>query len=431
MVELIFMDIARLESELNAASKEARLSALGELMALYHSGTAEKPRRTDFVNNHIHTIYSFSPYSPCGAAYTAWKNGLSTAGIMDHDSISGAEEFIEAGKLIGIAATVGFECRCKMDKTPFNNRRINNPDQDSVAYLAAHGIPHQNIARVAAWLAPYREKRGLRNRAMVDNINCLIRSGGLELDYDRDILPISQAHEGGSVTERHILYALAKIICEKKGKGQPVIDYLATLHINVGDKNRALLLNPADPMYEYYLLGELKTSLVEQFYIPGTDECPEVTDFIAFMREIGGISAYAYLGDVGDSVTGDKKAQAFEDAYLDDLIQWLADTGFNAVTYMPTRNTPEQLDRLMKLCEAHGLFQISGEDINTPFQSFICKALAEPRFRHLVDATWALIGHELAASGNQEDSMFSGKTKAAYPLLPGRIGHYAGIGRGA
>ena len=52
---------------------------------------------------------------------------------------------------------------------------------------------------------------------------------------------------------------------------------------------------------------------------------------------------HAYLGDVGESVTGDKKAQKFEDDYLDEVIACLKDIGVPAVTYMPTRNTPEQL----------------------------------------------------------------------------------------
>ena len=35
---------------------------------------------------------------------------------------------------------------------------------------------------------------------------------GIGLDYDRDVLPRSQAAEGGSVTERHILFALAVLL---------------------------------------------------------------------------------------------------------------------------------------------------------------------------------------------------------------------------
>ena len=41
----------------------------------------------------------------------AFMSGLKTAGIMDHDSVGGNFEFIEAGKIINMATTVGMECR--------------------------------------------------------------------------------------------------------------------------------------------------------------------------------------------------------------------------------------------------------------------------------------------------------------------------------
>ena len=94
------------------------------------------------------------------------------------------------------------------------------------------------------------------------------------------------------------------------------------------------------------------------------------------------------------SPTGDKKAVKFEDDYLDELIAYLPEAGIPAVTFMPSRNTVAQLDRLMGLCEQYGLKQISGEDINSPSQSFICKQLADPRFAHLVDAAWKLVERE-------------------------------------
>ena len=57
-----------------------------------------RPQKTGEVNNHIHTIYSFSPYSPAEAAYGAWRAGLEAAGIIDHESVAGCGEMLEAGK---------------------------------------------------------------------------------------------------------------------------------------------------------------------------------------------------------------------------------------------------------------------------------------------------------------------------------------------
>ena len=160
------------------------------------SGELPAPKQTIYVNNHIHTTYSFSPYSPTTAVYMAWQNGLRTAGIMDHDSVAGAHEFIEAAAVIGLPVTCGVECRVDMSMTRLNGRRINNPDQDSVAYVAMHGIPHQNINRVDAFFAPYRAHRNIRNRKMCDRINSLISPYDLSLDFDRDVLPISNYAEG-------------------------------------------------------------------------------------------------------------------------------------------------------------------------------------------------------------------------------------------
>ena len=377
---------------------------INELREIYEAtlrGERPAPEDTIYVNNHIHTTYSFSPYNPTAAVYMAWQNGLKTAGIMDHDSVGGAREFLEAAQVIGMPVTCGVECRVDMSKTALNGRRINNPDQKSVAYVAMHGIPHQNIEKVDAFFAPYREKRNERNRKMCKNITDLVAPYGLSLDFDADVLPISNYEKGGSVTERHILYALAKKITARYETPAQVVRFLKDeMHLAISDKVCDQIANgdQTPEYYEYDILGALKSNMVEKFYIDATDECPDVLDFVKMVHENGGIAAYAYLGDVGQSVTGDKKAQTFEDAYLDELVEVIKECGFDAITYMPTRNTAEQLERLTKLCEDNGFFQISGEDINSPRQSFRCKALDNPAFGHLIDATYTLIGYETLAS---------------------------------
>lgn len=62
------------------------LEQLRDIKARTDKAELPAPPDTYYVNNHIHTTYSFSPYNPTEAVYMAWKNGLKTAGIMDHDS---------------------------------------------------------------------------------------------------------------------------------------------------------------------------------------------------------------------------------------------------------------------------------------------------------------------------------------------------------
>ena len=128
---------------------------------------------------------------------------------MDHDSIAGAGEFIAAGRILSLPTTIGAECRSSFAATKLAGRRINNPDQDTVAYIALHGVPHSQIDALQEFFQPIQKARGLRNRRMTARLNDLLAPADLTLDYDADILPLSQAAEGGSVTERHLLYAVA------------------------------------------------------------------------------------------------------------------------------------------------------------------------------------------------------------------------------
>ena len=374
-------------NKLNAPTKEERLANLAEVLKT----TVFPPMVPQYINNHIHTTYSFSPYSPTASVYAARMEGLCTAGIIDHDSISGAEEFLEAAKLVDMPVTIGMEARVSMEGTRLEGRRTNNPDQVGVSYMTIQSVPHNKIATLTEFFKPYQAARHARNRKMIAKINELV---GVELDYDRDVLPLSMAAENGGVTERHLMYALAIELVKQVGKGQGMIDKLTALGMSLSEKQKNLLLDTAYPFYEYDVLGMLKGTFVPKIFIDATDECPKLPDMVKICKEVDAYLCYAYLGDVGDSVTGDKKAQKFEDDYLDDVFECLKEEGVTAVTYMPTRNTPAQLERLRKLCDDYGMFQISGEDINSPRQSFVIKAMENPLFQNLIDATWKLIEHE-------------------------------------
>ena len=52
-------------SRLNAPTAEERLAALRDLLPRTRFPAAD----SRYVNNHIHTIYSFSPYSPTAAVF--------------------------------------------------------------------------------------------------------------------------------------------------------------------------------------------------------------------------------------------------------------------------------------------------------------------------------------------------------------------------
>jgi len=384
------------------------------------------------INNHVHSTYSFSPYAPADIPAKAKEAGLGTVGIMDHDSVSGCAEFLDAAKVVGIAATAGCEMRVNMDGTWVEGRKTNNPDEPNVSYIAMHGIPRSQFAAVEAFLKPIHDARIARDRKEVATLNAVLEErGSPTLDFNTDVLAISEAARGGSVTERHILYALSLKLINAFGKGDRLVGFVEErMRIPMPGQLKAVLLDVDNPHYAYDLLGVFKASLVPLFFIPsGKEECPGVQTAVDFASSIGAIPAYAYLGDVGESPTGDKKAEKFEDDYLDELVPELKKIGFKAITYMPPRNTKEQLLRLQKLCQQNELMEISGVDINSSRQSFNCPILLEPEFVHLADAAYALIAHEKLAEKVPTLGIFHPENPKKFQTLEERIVFYSDIGR--
>ncbi len=416
---------------LNRGNSADRQSALIQIAGLIENQKISRTANEE-VNNHVHTTFSFSPYSPTGAAFAAWSDGLQAVGLMDHDSISGADEMLEACRVVGIASTIGFEIRVNFSGTSVEGLRTNNPDSKNISYITVQGVPSDKFKEVERFLKPVKEERNIRNRKEVDNLNKLTSVHGIEeIDFEKDVLGRSMNAFGGSVTERHILAALSEKLISKFGKGEPIVDFLENnFNISLSSSIKEFLLDKENPHYLYDLLGTMKGDFLLEFFIqPNENECLSVSTVVDFANSIGAIPAYSYLGDVAKSPTGDKKAQAFEDSFLDKLMEEVKRIGFKAVTYMPPRNTRSQLDRIQSLCKKHNFMEISGVDINSSRQIFNCPPILEEKNRHLIDSTWALIAHEKLAGKDEALTLFSSKNPMAdLPLLE-RISFYNKIGR--
>jgi len=409
---------------LNHPDKHKRLQALRDLLQQEKAQNDFPIQRPMDANNHIHTTYSFSPYSPSYAAYKAYRSGLTIAGIIDHDTLSGVHEFHEACQILNIASTGGVEMRVKFDH---GFGTINNPDQPNCMYMIAHGVPLSQVESFNSYLATYRKKRELRNREMVHRLNRLWQSQDISLDYDGDVRMRSKASEGGSVTERHLLYALAVKLEERFGRTEELIQIVESIFsVRASEKQRIWLKDSNNRIFLYDLLGLIKTNTAT-FFIPASDEMPDAKEFVQTAKRFSAIPAYAYLGDVDVSVTQDKRAQHFEDRYLDQLVPALKAIGIPAIAYMPTRNTPMQLRRLQQLCRQYGLLEISGEDINSPRQGFHCEAYTNSDYHHLINSAWSLVGHEISLENDLEAGMFG--TVFQHLSLNERITLFSKIGQ--
>lgn len=411
-------------------SPQNRLATLEEFVK--QGGTKDYIPITKEINNHIHTIYSFSPYTPSMAALRARQAGLAVAGSVDHDSLEAASEMTKACEILGLGSVTGFELRVSFKSTSFAEKKINNPDSTGIVYMTIQGVPAQAQERVREFLKPIHQQRKNRNIKMVENLNTILQEYQLpQLDYERDVESLSQAKKGGSITERHILYAFANQLNKEAPNSQELVQLLEEkLGLSLSASQKQRLTEENNPHFLYDLLGLLKSGFLPKIFIqPDEKECPPVQKVTDFAQSIGGIPAYAYLGDVGESPTGDKKSEQFEDSFLDQLIAQLPQLGFQAVTYMPPRNTLQQLQRLQKLCQQHNLVEISGVDINSSRQDFNCPEINLPEFAGLIDTTWALVAHEKLATLCPDLGFFAENNPTKNLSLDQRIEKYSLLGQ--
>ncbi len=425
------MKAGELELQLNAEKREDRLAALREIRRLMDEKKIARPPVGTDTNNHVHSFYSFSPYSPSMIVYKACMSGLSTIGLMDHDSVSGAKEFFEAGEIIDIPTTVGTEVRMDFAGTRLEGMQLDYIEQKSIGYNTMNGISRNQLDALEPMLADVREKRNIRNRAQVDKLNGLIEQFGIAVSFEEDVVPLSKMQEGGSITDRHILFALAKKFIGKYGKGEGLIRFLGgDIGLPLSDKVLAMLRDVDFYAYDYDVLNLLKGYYTPKMILPCENDTLDVKKTIPYMRSLGVIPCRCYLGDVAESVTGDKPAMKAEDDYLDLFFEESKALGFESMAYIPTRNTMEQLRRVMELSDKYEMLQICGEDINQPRQSFITEKLRLPEFAHLEHTTWAVIGSGKAAEKDVALSFVSDQTKQRLPKLQDRIAYFEKIGRG-
>ena len=133
----------------------------------YLQGAPAFPEFVTESNNHVHTIYSFSPYTPSMAALRAREAGLTVVGSVDHDSAAGAAEMTAAAAAVGLGSVTGFECRVYVHSDAdveagnalFHDRKLNNPDTAGIAYMTVQVIPASARDEVAGFLKPIREAR--------------------------------------------------------------------------------------------------------------------------------------------------------------------------------------------------------------------------------------------------------------------------------
>jgi uncharacterized protein (TIRG00374 family) len=421
----------KLVPRLNSQSSAERLANLTVLKQIEEDDKFFIPKLNEYdAKLFLKTEFSSMPYKPAYLAYRLHESGCQIAGIADNDTLSGAKEFSEACKILDMRCLIGVEVKTYISRNKKRNIRINNINQKDIVNLCMTCIQSQHIDKINNWLKKYRERRDERNKKMLELINKKYKYYGIALDYESDVISLSQHGQDGTVTEWHLVYALAQKLIERFGRGQILLRFLTSeLMIPLTEKMRQNLLDVTDNKIYIYDLANILRSEIKNFYIDAEEECCSILEFIKIAKDTGAVVVYPYVGDIIQYVMGEYRVEKFEDSYLEELISELKELGVHAVSYEPSRLTDEQVKRISEICEKYAMLQLSGETIYSVRQKFSSDILSDAKYAVLVNNAWALAGNVKAIESGKESGIFSPSTIEKYPQLSARIMIYSTLGK--
>jgi hypothetical protein len=226
--------------------------------------------------------------------------------------LDGLEEFLAAGKLLGLKTVVCVESRVFVPE--FATRVINSPGEPGIAYHMGVGFtqPVQH-----PFLVDMRKRAADRTRELLERVNAYMKP--LELDYERDVVPLTPK---GNVTERHLCAAYAA-----KGNAE-------LWKQKLGDA-------PTDPAKLQNLIRARTMKKGGVGYVqPGKDSFPLMADMNRCTLDCGAIPTLAWLDGTSDG-----------EQCLDELLDVAAASGTgNSVVQL--RERVDRLERAIGIVPA-------------------------------------------------------------------------------
>jgi hypothetical protein len=318
------------------------------------------PQAGTAVNLHCHTFFSYNSYgySPSKFAWLARKVGLAVAGIVDFDVLDGLDEFLYAGKIIGLKTVVGIETRVFIPE--FADKVINSPGEPGISYHMGMGFTNSKLKGAQKeFLERLRQTAQQRNRDLTDRVNKFLKP--LELDYDNDVLTLTPS---GNPTERHICLAYARKAKTILGEGAALEKFW---YEKLAADAKSLNLPESRELFNAIRAKTMKQGGVG-YVKPDTGSFPKLDEMNKFILTAGAIPVMTWLDGTSD---GEKDIERLLDVEMK--------TGVAAINIIPDRNYTTgvknqklaNLYRIVELAESRNLPIVVGTEMNSPGQKFI------------------------------------------------------------
>ena len=394
-IDISSATVQQLEDQLNSSNSSTRQIALAELASRVKSGQIKLPDTKNEVNLHFHTFFSYNAYgwSPSRVAWEAKKYGLAAAGIVDFDVLDGMEEFLEAGKIIGLRSTAALETRVFVSE--ISNDVISSPNEPGIAYFMGAGFYKMPDAgtRAADILQLMRDMSRRRNIQLVDLVNAYLND--VHLDYDADVLPLTPS---GNATERHILAAYDAKSRQVFRDESTLTDFWSkALELS---KDEASALISDIPKFHDKMRAKLMKYGGVGYVAPNADTFPPIELTIEMMQAMGALPMITWLD-------GTNPGEADPEAFLNTLVK----KGSVALNIIPDRNwnikdpvdkqiKTQNLDKIIRAARKLDLPLCVGTEMNKaglPFVDNFDAVELQPYIADFIEGAYFLWGHTFLA----------------------------------
>lgn len=343
--------IEALEQRLDSFDPHKRREALVALCEAVKAGTVCMPEPSQAINLHSHTFFSYNAYgySPSKYAWLARKAGLRVAGIVDFDVLDGLEEFLTAGRMLGLKTCVSLESRVFVPE--FATRVINSPGEPGISYHMGVGFTSE---AQHPYLGEMRQAAAQRTREMVERVNAFMKP--VELDYTGDVEPLTPR---GNATERHLCQAYerkaAQVFSDPRQRA-------AFWKEKLGDAP------PEGGKLQNLIRARTMKKGGVGYVQPGEGSFPLMADMNRFVLDCGAIPTLTWL----DGTSEGEKA-------IEEMFRVAISCGAAALNIIPDRNyTPgvkdekvRNLYQVVEMAEKHHFPIIVGTEMNAPGNKFV------------------------------------------------------------
>lgn len=355
-------NIDRLEQALDSFNPVERKAALGDLAAMLQKGQVNAAPVGQEVNLHCHTIFSYNAYgySPSKIAWLSRKRGLAVAGIVEFDVLDGTEEFLDAGRLLGLKTCVGLESRVFVPE--FAELEINSPGEPGISYHMGTGFPTSRLEGPAkAFLGTLRQTAQDRTRELVGRVNRYLAP--VAPDYEKDVLSLTPS---GNPTERHATVAYARKAKALFPDDAKLAAFWAEKLGVTTESLKGWLPEGKD------LLNLIRAKTMKKggpgYVQPDKGSFPSLADTNAFVLAAGGIPTATWLDGTSN---GEQQIERY--------LEVCKATGVAAINIIPDRNYKPgvkdqklaNLNHVVALAEKLGLPIVVGTEMNSPGQKFV------------------------------------------------------------